>query len=64
MTPRQEKRDYLLLVLYLLMTMVWSLGTTNYGQAIRHHILSNWLLIVLAAGCFTMPGSKVNTNNT
>ena len=63
-TPRLEERDYLLLVLYLLMTMVWSLGTTNYGQAIRHHILSNWLLIVLAASCFTMPGSKVNTNNT
>jgi len=50
-TTRLDERHYLVLVLYLLMTFIWSLGTTNYGQAIRHHVLSNWLLIVLLASC-------------
>lgn len=39
-----------LLVLYLSMTALWTLGTTNYGQAIRHHMLTNWLLMAAGAG--------------
>jgi hypothetical protein len=37
----------LLFVMYLTMTMLWALGTTNYGQALRHHVLTDWMLIVL-----------------
>jgi hypothetical protein len=37
----------ILLVLYLTMTMLWALGTTNYGQGVRHHVLTNWILVVL-----------------
>lgn len=34
---------------YVVITTVWSLGTTNYGQAFRHHSLSDWLLILMVA---------------
>ncbi len=37
-------------VLFLLMCSTWILGTTNYGQAIRHQILSDWLLLLIAGG--------------
>lgn len=33
---------------YLVVTGVWSLGTTNYGQAFRHHALTDWLLVLMA----------------
>lgn len=32
---------------YLAVTCVWSLGTTNYGQAFRHHAMTDWILIIL-----------------
>lgn len=34
---------------YFLVTAVWSLGTTNYGQAFRHHSQTDWLAITMAA---------------
>lgn len=39
----------LLGVLYLTVTMIWSVGTTNHGQAFRHHMLSNWILVLGSA---------------
>ena len=36
----------LLLVLFFSMTFMWAMGTTNYGTAIRHHMLSWWILVV------------------
>lgn len=33
---------------YIVVTLVWSLGTTNYGQAFRHHALTDWLLVLMA----------------
>jgi len=39
----------ILVGLYITISAVWALGTTNYGQGIRHHVLTNWLLIVAAA---------------
>lgn len=35
------------IITYFVITMVWSLGTTNYGQAFRHHALTDWLLVLL-----------------
>jgi hypothetical protein len=32
---------------YLVVTGVWSLGTTNYGQAFRHHALTDWLAVFM-----------------
>ena len=36
----------LLLIIYFSMTLLWSTGTVNYGTSIRHHILSNWIIII------------------
>lgn len=36
------------LALYVVITATWSLGTTNWGQALRHHTVSNWMLIIAA----------------
>ena len=44
-----ERRVYLyLFVAFVTMTFYWSIGTTNLGQAVRHHVLTNW--VVLAGG--------------
>ncbi len=47
-SPKGEKRIYaLLLTLYFSMTFLWALGTVNYGTAMRHHLVSNWIILVL-----------------
>ena len=37
----------LFLVIYFSMTFLWAMGTVNYGTSIRHHILTNWIIIIL-----------------
>ena len=39
----------LLLVIYFSMTFLWAMGTVNYGTSIRHHILTNWIIIILGS---------------
>ncbi|MGR9072782.1 MAG: hypothetical protein ACU833_06935 [Gammaproteobacteria bacterium] len=36
-----------LILLYFSMAFLWSLGTTSYGTAIRHHTVHYWILLVL-----------------
>jgi len=36
----------LLLILYFIMTIMWAVGTTNYGTALRHHMLTWWILVL------------------
>lgn len=37
----------LMLILFLSMSFLWAMGTTNYGTAMRHHMLSWWILVVV-----------------
>jgi hypothetical protein len=37
----------LLLLAYFALAGLWSLGTINYGTAYRHHVTTNWLLVLL-----------------
>jgi len=37
----------LLLIIYFSMTLLWSTGTVNYGTSIRHHMLTNWIIIIM-----------------
>jgi len=37
----------LLLVIYFSMTCLWAMGTVNYGTSIRHHLLTNWIIVML-----------------
>lgn len=39
-----DQMMWLILILYLLMCGAWIFGSTNYGQASRHHVLSDWLI--------------------
>lgn len=36
-----------LMILYVSMSVLWAMGTINYGTAMRHHIIPYWILIVL-----------------
>ncbi|MDC1450339.1 hypothetical protein N8477_06160 [Candidatus Thioglobus sp.] len=36
----------ILLSLFLIITVFWSLGTSNYGTAVRHHLLDWWILCI------------------
>lgn len=36
-----------LLILYFSMSVLWAMGTINYGTAMRHHIVPYWILIAL-----------------
>lgn len=36
----------ILFLMYASMTLLWAMGTTNHGQAIRHHMVTNWILLV------------------
>ncbi len=38
----------LLLAIYFSMTFLWAMGTVNYGTSIRHHLLTNWIIIILS----------------
>ncbi len=37
----------LMLFLFFSMTFLWAMGTTNYGTAMRHHMLSWWIIVVV-----------------
>jgi len=37
----------LFLVIYFSMTFLWAMGTVNYGTSIRHHLLTNWIIVML-----------------
>ncbi len=37
----------LMLVLFFSVTFLWAVGTTNFGQAIRHNMLSWWIIVIL-----------------
>lgn len=48
-----------LLTVYFSVTVMWSLGTTNYGQAFRHNSLTDWILaMVLVIGIQGILSSK------
>lgn len=37
-----------LFLAYLIMSLVWATGTTNYGTASRHHAVGLWIILVIA----------------
>jgi hypothetical protein len=43
----QKRLLVMMLVLYFSMTLIWAMGTTNYGTAIRHHMLTWWIIVIL-----------------
>lgn len=41
----RKKFNYIF-ILWVLLGFIWSLGTTNYGQIVRHHIMHDFLLVM------------------
>lgn len=37
----------LLLVVYSSLELLWAVGTANYGTAVRHHLTTYWILVVV-----------------
>lgn len=46
-TGTKRRQAGLLLALYFPMTLLWAVGTADYGTALRHHLLTNWILVLL-----------------
>jgi len=42
----QRRLLMLMLILFFSMSFMWALGTTNYGTAMRHNMLSWWILAI------------------
>jgi len=42
----RDKRWLWLLFVYFSLTFLWNIGTTNHGQALRHHFMTEWLPIM------------------
>jgi hypothetical protein len=42
----RDKKYVLLALVYFSLSFTWSIGTTNHGQAFRHHVMTDWILIL------------------
>jgi hypothetical protein len=45
--PVRPQMVTLLMVVYFSMAFLWAAGTTNYGTATRHHMIHQWILLLL-----------------
>ncbi len=43
---RQNKQWQWLIFIYLTMTFLWNIGTSNHGQALRHHFMTEWIPVL------------------
>jgi hypothetical protein len=43
----QKRLFGLMLILFFSNSFMWAMGTTNYGTAIRHNLLSWWILVIV-----------------
>lgn len=46
-TWAQKRLRMFLISMYFSLEILWAFGTTNYGTAIRHHMVGYWLLVLL-----------------
>ncbi len=56
---KQRTSNIFLLLLYLSNTFIWSLGTTTYGTALRHHLLTDWMILFLSAQPLYLLGQRI-----
>lgn len=42
-----KKVNKRIFILFIVISLIWSLGTVNYGQLIRHHMMHDFLLLIL-----------------
>lgn len=44
---RRYPQARVLFIVYLTITAMWSIGVVSFGASIRHHIQTNWILVLL-----------------
>ncbi len=42
----KERKLWCLFFVFITLSFLWSSGTTNYGQALRHHMMTDWIMII------------------
>lgn len=42
----RDKRVWWFAFVYFSATFIWNIGSTNHGQALRHHIMTEWILLL------------------
>ena len=43
---RKNRHWYWLVFVYITLTFLWNIGTSNHGQALRHHFMTEWIPIM------------------
>jgi len=49
-----------LFVMFIGMSFIWSMGTTNFGQAFRHNVLTDWIPVIWISLVFFPKTSSAN----
>ena len=49
---------FILIILYFFMELIWSLGTTNWGTASRHHVPIFGVLLIIGIAFRNQPNRK------
>jgi hypothetical protein len=44
---KRNTQTRILFIIYILITAMWAIGVVSYGAGIRHHIMTNWILVLL-----------------
>jgi len=44
---KRNPQTRILFIIYLAITAMWAIGVISYGASIRHHIQTNWILVLL-----------------
>jgi hypothetical protein len=47
--PKQRRIYMWLLAIYFSGSLIWAIGTYNYSQAIRHQMITDWIIVILGA---------------
>lgn len=46
-SKEKRARLFFLFIIYISLTTFWAVASTNYGQSIRHHMVSGWIIILI-----------------
>lgn len=60
---KQNKRWYWLILVYVSLTFLWNIGTSNHGQALRHHMMTEWILILALVNYAQIRWSLLQVSN-
>jgi hypothetical protein len=56
----EKDEKAILLASYLLLTFAFSFGTGNFGTSFRHHIITDWLIVLLALVACASKNNRLN----